>query len=162
GGDVAQLMRDIGARARAAARTLALTEPAKKAAALRAAAAAVREDSKKILQANTEDLNEARRDNATPAFLDRLMLDEKRVAAMAEGTETLASVTDPVGGEIASGQRPNGLQIGRVRPPLGVVAVVYESRPNVTADAGALAIKAGNAVILRGGSESFRSARAIH
>jgi glutamate-5-semialdehyde dehydrogenase len=161
-GDVAHLMRDIGARARAAARSLALAEPAKKAAALRAAGVAVREQARAILQANAEDIDSARRENATPAFIDRLMLDEKRVAAMADGIESVAAVPDPVGQVIASWQRPNGLKIERVRTPLGVVAVVYESRPNVTADAGALSIKAGNAVILRGGSESFRSARAIH
>src|SRR6202790_4334308 len=161
-GDVAHLMRDIGARARAAARTLALAEPARKAAALRAAGVAVREQVRAILQANAEDIESARRENATPAFIDRLMLDEKRVAAMADGIESVAAVPDPVGEVIASWQRPNGLKIERVRTPLGVVAVVYESRPNVTADAGALCIKAGNAVILRGGSESFRSAQAIH
>jgi glutamate-5-semialdehyde dehydrogenase len=161
-GDVAHLMRDIGARARAAARTLALAEPARKAAALRAAGVAVREQARAVLQANAEDIDGARRENATPAFIDRLMLDEKRVAAMADGIESVAAVPDPVGQVIASWQRPNGLRIERVRTPLGVVAVVYESRPNVTADAGALSIKAGNAVILRGGSEGFRSARAIH
>jgi glutamate-5-semialdehyde dehydrogenase len=161
-GDIASLMRDIGARARAAARLLALAEPARKTAALRAAAAAVRAEARAILQANAEDIDGARRENATPAFIDRLMLDEKRVAAMAAGIESVAAVPDPVGEVIASWRRPNGLNIERVRTPLGVIAVVYESRPNVTADAGALSIKAGNAVILRGGSDSFRSARAIH
>ncbi|HLL28164.1 MAG TPA: glutamate-5-semialdehyde dehydrogenase [Xanthobacteraceae bacterium] len=162
GGDIAQLMRGIGARARAAARVLALAAPARKSAGLRAAAADLRENSAAILRANAEDFDAARRENATAAFLDRLMLDEKRVAAMADGIDAVALVADPVGEVIASWQRPNGLKIERVRTPLGVVAVVYESRPNVTADAGALSIKAGNAVILRGGSESFRSARAIH
>jgi len=162
GGDVAALMRDIGRRARAAARALALTEPAKKTAALKAAAAAIRESASTILQANAEDISAARADKATPASLDRLSLDDKSIAAMADGVATVAALADPVGEVIASWQRPNGLRIERVRTPLGVVAVIYESRPNVTADAGALALKAGNAVILRGGSESFRSSRAIH
>lgn len=162
GGDVTALMRDIGARAKEAARMLALAEPVKKTAALRAAAKAVREDAGAILKANADDLADARKKGETSAFLDRLMLDEKRVAAMADGIETVAGVPDPVGQVMASWKRPNGLEIERVRTPLGVIAVVYESRPNVTADAGALAFKAGNAVILRGGSDSFRSARAIH
>jgi glutamate-5-semialdehyde dehydrogenase len=161
-GDVIALMRDIGARAQTAARILALAAPKQKTAALRSAAKAVREDAATILRANAEDVAAARKENATPAFVDRLMLDEARVAAMADGIETVAGVHDPVGEVIASWDRPNGLKIERVRTPLGVIAVVYESRPNVTADAGSLAFKAGNAVILRGGSEGFRSARAIH
>jgi len=161
-GDVAALMRDIGLRARAAARALALAEPAKKTAALKAAAAAIRDNASAILQANAEDISAARANQATPAFLDRLSLDDKRVAAIAEGIETVAALADPVGEVTASWQRPNGLKIERVRTPLGVIAVIYESRPSVTADAGALSVKAGNAVILRGGSESFRSSRAIH
>jgi glutamate-5-semialdehyde dehydrogenase len=162
GSDVAALMRDIGRRARAAARALALTEPAKKTAALKAAAAAIRQSAAAILQANAEDISAARTDKATPAFLDRLSLDDNTITAIAESVETIAALADPVGEVTASWQRPNGLRIERVRTPLGVVAVIYESRPNVTADAGALALKAGNAVILRGGSESFRSSRAIH
>ena len=160
--DVAGLMHDIGRRAKAAARALAGASPQRKEKALRAAAGEIRARRSAILQANAEDLDGARRDNATPAFIDRLMLDEARVAAIADGIDTVAAVPDPVGEVTASWRRPNGLLIERVRTPLGVIAVVYESRPNVTADAGALAIKAGNAVILRGGSESFRSARAIH
>jgi glutamate-5-semialdehyde dehydrogenase len=161
-GDIATVMRDIGVRAKRAARALALATPADKARALAAMAAAVRAGGAAILAANGEDIAEARAGGATPAFVDRLMLDEKRVAAMVDGIEVVAALPDPVGTVSESWTRPNGLRIERVRVPLGVVGVVYESRPNVTADAGSLCLKAGNAVILRGGSESFRSARAIH
>src|SRR5579885_1497044 len=161
-GDVNALMHDMGARAKAAARVLALADPAKKTAALHAAVKAVRADSARILQANAEDVADAKKSGASSAFIDRLKLDEKRVAAMAEGIETVAGVPDPIGQVIAAWERPNGFRIERVLTPLGVIAVVYESRPNVTADAGALAFKAGNAVILRGGSDSFRSSQAIH
>jgi glutamate-5-semialdehyde dehydrogenase len=161
-GDIATVMRDIGGRAKRAARALALATPADKARALAAMAAAVRAGRAAILAANAEDIAEARAGGATPAFVDRLMLDDKRVAAMVEGIEVVGALPDPVGTISESWTRPNGLRIERVRVPLGVVGVVYESRPNVTADAGSLCLKAGNAVILRGGSESFRSARAIH
>jgi glutamate-5-semialdehyde dehydrogenase len=160
-GNVAALMKDMGRRARAAGRTLALAEPAKKTAALHAAATAIRDSSSAILQANTEDIAAAG-EELTPAFRDRLSLDAKRVAAMADGVDVVAALPDPVGKVIAAWDRPNGLKIERVRTPLGVIAVIYESRPNVTADAGSLSVKAGNAVILRGGSESFHSSRAIH
>ncbi|HWK87386.1 MAG TPA: glutamate-5-semialdehyde dehydrogenase [Xanthobacteraceae bacterium] len=160
--EVSALVHGIGRRARAAARVLALAAGDKKKAALLAAARAIREDTTKILAANAEDLAAARKNNATAAFLDRLALDEKRINAMAEGIETVATLPDPVGEVTAAWDRPNGLKIERVRTPLGVIAVVYESRPNVTADAGALAFKAGNAVILRGGSDSFHSSQAIH
>jgi glutamate-5-semialdehyde dehydrogenase len=161
-GDIATVMRDIGSRAKRAARALALVPPADKARALAAMAAAVGAGRATILAANAEDIAEARAGGATPAFVDRLMLDEKRVAAMVDGIEVVGALPDPVGTVSESWTRPNGLRIERVRVPLGVVGVVYESRPNVTADAGSLCLKAGNAVILRGGSESFRSARAIH
>ena len=115
-----------------------------------------------ILAANGEDLAEARKAGATAAYLDRLGLDEKRVAAIAAGLDAIAGLADPVGTIAAAWERPNGMRIERVRVPLGVVGVIYESRPNVTADAGGLCLKAGNAVILRGGSDSFRSSRAIH
>jgi glutamate-5-semialdehyde dehydrogenase len=161
-GDIAALMGDMGRRARAAARALALAEPAKKTKALQAGAKAIRANASAILQANAEDIAAARENDATPAFIDRLSLDNKRVEAMADGIETVAALADPVGEVIASWTRPNGLKFERVRTPLGVVAVIYESRPNVTADAGALCLKAGNAAILRGGSESFRSSKAIH
>jgi len=161
-GDIAAVMRDIGVRARAAGRALALAAAADKNRALAAMAAAIRQSTPAILAANAEDIAEARAGGATPAFVDRLMLDDKRVAAMVDGIEVVGALADPVGTVSDSWTRPNGLRIERVRVPLGVVGVVYESRPNVTADAGSLCLKAGNAVILRGGSESFRSARAIH
>jgi glutamate-5-semialdehyde dehydrogenase len=160
-GDVAALMKELGRRARAAGRVLALADPAKKTAALKAAASAIRDSASAILQANAEDIATAA-DKLTPAFRDRLSLDAKRVTAIADGVAVVADLPDPVGTVIAAWDRPNGLKIERVRTPLGVIAVIYESRPNVTADAGSLAVKAGNAVILRGGSESFHSSRAIH
>ncbi len=160
--DVSALMHGIGRRARAASRVLALAAGERKKAALFAAAQAIRDDAEKILTANTEDLAAARKNNVAASFLDRLALDEKRINAMADGVETVAALPDPVGEVTAAWDRPNGLKIERVRTPLGVIAVVYESRPNVTADAGALAFKAGNAVILRGGSDSFHSSQAIH
>jgi glutamate-5-semialdehyde dehydrogenase len=155
-------MHAMGARARAAARTLVLAAPEQKTAALKAAAQAIRDTASAILQANAEDLAAASADKLTDAFRDRLSLDAKRVAAMADGVDAVAALPDPVGVVMASWTRPNGLTIERVRTPLGVIAVIYESRPNVTADAGALCVKAGNAVILRGGSESFHSSRSIH
>lgn len=160
--DVSALMHGIGRRARAASRVLALAAGDRKKAALFAAAKAIRDDAGKILDANAEDLAAARKNNVAASFLDRLALDEKRINAMADGVETVAALPDPVGEVTAAWDRPNGLKIERVRTPLGVIAVVYESRPNVTADAGALAFKAGNAVILRGGSDSFHSSQAIH
>jgi glutamate-5-semialdehyde dehydrogenase len=161
-GDIAAVMRDIGARAKAAERTLALASTADKNRALAAMAAAIRRQTAAILAANAEDIAEARSGGATAAFVDRLMLDEKRVAGIADGVEVVAKLPDPVGVVADAWARPNGMRIERVRVPLGVVGVIYESRPNVTADAGSLCLKAGNAVILRGGSESFRSSRAIH
>jgi glutamate-5-semialdehyde dehydrogenase len=161
-GDIAAMMHTMGAQARAAARRLALAAPAEKDRALKAMADAVRNSAAAILAANNEDLAEARKAGATDAFLDRLGLDDKRVAAIAAGLDAIAEVADPVGTIAAAWDRPNGMRIERVRVPLGVVGVIYESRPNVTADAGGLCLKAGNAVILRGGSDSFRSSRAIH
>ena len=159
---VSSMMRDMGRRARAAARALALAAPEKKTGALKTAAQAIRDNASAILQANAEDIAATAADKLTEAFRDRLSLDAKRVAAMADGVDIVADLADPVGTVIASWDRPNGLKIERVRTPLGVIAVIYESRPNVTADAGALCVKAGNAVILRGGSESFHSSHAIH
>ncbi|MEA2986242.1 MAG: glutamate-5-semialdehyde dehydrogenase, partial [Alphaproteobacteria bacterium] len=147
---------------RAAARALAPASAAQKNAALAAMAHAVRMQAAAILAANAEDLAEAKADTASPAFLDRLMLDDGRVAAMADGIDIVRGLPDPVGKVTESWTRPNGMTIERVRVPLGVVGIIYESRPNVTADAGALCLKAGNAAILRGGSESYRSTRAIH
>jgi glutamate-5-semialdehyde dehydrogenase len=155
-------MRDIGRNARKAARALALAPAAQKNRALAAMAKAMRGSKAAILAANREDLAEAKSAGATAAFLDRLTLDAARIEAMAEGLDVIRKLKDPVGTVLASWRRPNGMRIERVRVPLGVVGVIYESRPNVTADAGALCLKAGNAAILRGGSESLRSAQAIH
>ena len=159
--DLAATMNRIGAAARAAARVLAQTAAPDKERALRAMAQAVRDAAPAILAANAEDVAEVRKAGQTDAFIDRLRLDAKRVEAIADGIDTVAALADPVGAVMASWERPNGMRIERVRVPLGVIGVIYESRPNVTADAGALALKAGNAVILRGGSDSFRSSRAI-
>jgi glutamate-5-semialdehyde dehydrogenase len=161
-GDLDVIMREIGRDARRAARTLALASTSQKNKALADMAKAIRGSKAGILKANAEDITEAKARDATPAFLDRLGLDAVRVEAMAKGFDVIRKLKDPVGTVMASWRRPNGMRIERVREPLGVVGVIYESRPNVTADAGALTLKAGNAVILRGGSESFRSARAIH
>jgi glutamate-5-semialdehyde dehydrogenase len=159
---IAEAMADIGRRGKAAARQLALSPPAQRDAALTAMAKAIRDSEAGVLAANAEDVAEAKASGATSAFIDRLSLDTKRVTAMADGIETVRKLADPVGAIMESWTRPNGMTIERVRVPLGVVGVIYESRPNVTADAAVLCLKAGNAVILRGGSESFRSARAIH
>src|SRR5262249_24359814 len=147
---IAAAMREIGARAKAAARTLALASTAQKDAALAAMAAAIRARKEQILAANAENLAAARASGATAAFVDRLALDAKRVEAMAAGVEVVRQLADPVGTVSEAWTRPNGMRIERVRVPLGVIGVIYESRPNVTADAGALCLKAGNAVILRG------------
>ena len=162
GAALAATMRQVGQEARAAARGLALAPAAQRNRALAAIAKAMRAAVPNILAANAVDRDEAKSAGATPAFLDRLALDRGRVAAMADGIDVIRKLKDPVGAVMASWRRPNGMRIERVRVPLGVVGVVYESRPNVTADAGALCLKAGNAAILRGGSESFRSCRAIH
>jgi glutamate-5-semialdehyde dehydrogenase len=159
---VSALMRDIGVRARKAARVLGLAESAQKTNALEAAGKAIRANKAKILVANAQDLEAAKKLNITDAFLDRLTLTDKSVDAIAADIERVALLPDPIGEVIADWQQPNGLMFQRVRTPLGVVAVIYESRPNVTADAGSLCLKAGNAVILRGGSDSFHSSRAIH
>jgi glutamate-5-semialdehyde dehydrogenase len=160
--DISGLMHEIGRHAKAAARVLALARADEKDNALVAIAAAIRAGRDDILAANAEDIAEARAAGATAAFLDRLALDEKRVAAMAQGVDMVRELKDPVGTVTESWTRPNGMTIERVRVPLGVVGIIYESRPNVTADAGVLCLKAGNAAILRGGSESHRSNRAIH
>ena len=161
-GDIAAAMAEIGRRARVAARELALAPAAQKDRALAAMAAAVRAQAPRILAANAEDLAEARKAGATGAFLDRLTLSEARIEAAAAGIETIRGLKDPVGTVIDAWSRPNGLSIERVRVPLGVIGIIYESRPNVTEDAGALCLKSGNAAILRGGSDSARSSRAIH
>lgn len=155
-------MRALGKAARAAAAVLAKQAPEAKNAALTAAAAAIRSDSGAILDANAADMERARGRGVKGAFLDRLALDDARVEAMAQGLDAVAALPDPVGACMDEWTRPNGLAIRRVRVPLGVIGVIYESRPNVTADAGALCLKSGNAAILRGGSESFESSAAIH
>ncbi|HWX25891.1 MAG TPA: glutamate-5-semialdehyde dehydrogenase [Steroidobacteraceae bacterium] len=159
---LAELMRDIGRAARAAALQLALVPTEQKNRALRAAAAELRAQRLKILAANDNDMRQAALREMAGALLDRLRLDEKRVEAMAQGLEDIERLADPVGRVLKEWSRPNGLAIQRVCVPLGVVGIIYESRPNVTADAGALCLKSGNAVILRGGSESVQSSAAIH
>ncbi|WP_306120571.1 MULTISPECIES: glutamate-5-semialdehyde dehydrogenase [unclassified Roseitalea] len=160
--DVKALMADMGARARAASTPLAIATPARKNRALGAMAEAIVRGQDTILAANARDMEAGRDAGLTDAFLDRLEQTAARIGAMADGVRAIAELDDPVGSTIAAWDRPNGLHIERVRTPLGVIGVIYESRPNVTADAGALCLKAGNAVILRGGSDSVHSSRAIH
>ncbi|MEZ0221426.1 MAG: glutamate-5-semialdehyde dehydrogenase [Tardiphaga sp.] len=155
-------MNDLARSARAAARALAVAPTEQKNRALAAMERAIRAGAPAILAANAEDVAEVRANGATSAFIDRLTLTEARVHAMADGIRVIHDIADPVGAVTESWQRPNGMTIERVRVPLGVVAVIFESRPNVAADAGVLCLKSGNAVILRGGSDSFRSCRAIH
>ena len=159
--DIAAAMGEIGRRARAAARALALASADQKNRALGAMAAAVRAQTPLILAANAEDVAEARAAGVTGAFLDRLALDPARVDVIAAGIDAVRGLKDPVGTVMESWTRPNGMRIERVRVPLGVIGIIYESRPNVTADAGVLCLKSGNAAILRGGSDSMRSSRAI-
>src|ERR1700738_1381909 len=159
---VGDLMQGIGRAARGAAQLLALPPTEQKNRALRAAAAALRPHRPEILAANANDMHEAAARGVSGALLDRLRLDDKRVEAMAQGLEDIERLADPIGKRLAQWSRPNGMQIERVCVPLGVIGIIYESRPNVTADAGALCLKSGNAVILRGGSESARSSAAIH
>lgn len=160
--EIGTVMEPIGRAAVVAARALANADTAARNTALKAAADAVRVRSAAILAANRLDLQQAGERGLSGALMDRLMLDEQRVAAMAAGIEEIVALADPVGSVIAQWTRPNGMRIQRVRVPLGVIGIIYESRPNVTADAGALCLKSGNAVILRGGSESTHSNRAIH
>jgi glutamate-5-semialdehyde dehydrogenase len=160
--DVGAAMRAIGAAARRAARVLANAPREQKDRALLAAAAALRGRKAEVLAANARDLAAVKTRGVAASFLDRLTLDDKRIEAMARGLEEIAELPDPVGRVVAKFERPNGLVIERVATPLGVVGVIYESRPNVTADAGALCLKSGNAAVLRGGSDSFHSSGAIH
>jgi glutamate-5-semialdehyde dehydrogenase len=160
--DLAAQMTNLAVRARAAARVLALASPEQKNRALEGIERAIRANASSILAANAEDVAEVRAGGATAAFIDRLALTPARINAMADGVATVRAIADPVGVVTESWQRPNGMIIERVRVPLGVIAVIFESRPNVAADAGVLCLKSGNAVILRGGSDSFRSCRAIH
>ncbi|MFT4098647.1 MAG: glutamate-5-semialdehyde dehydrogenase [Rhodoblastus sp.] len=160
--DVETQMRLLGRAARKAARALALSSGPTRDNALHAAAAAIRARMADILAANSQDVADALARGTAGSFIDRLTLNETRVEAMARGLEEIAALPDPIGKVLASFERPNGLKIERVATPLGVVGVIYESRPNVTADAGGLCLKAGNVAILRGGSESYRSTQAIH
>jgi len=160
--DIPALMAEIGARARAAAEVLATASSERKHAALIGAADAVWENRQAILDANCEDLVYGEAKGLSPAMMDRLMLDERRLRGVVDGLRSVAGQRDPVGEEIAHWTMPSGLDIRRVRTPIGVIGVIYESRPNVTADAGALCLQSGNAVILRGGSESFHSSTALH
>jgi glutamate-5-semialdehyde dehydrogenase len=162
GEDIAALMRRLGENARAAAHPLAIASAGKKNAALEAMAEAILRRGEEILAANAIDMANGQKAGLAGSFLDRLNLNPDRVRAMADGIRAIAELRDPVGDVIAEWDRPNGLHIERVRTPLGVIGVIYESRPNVTADAGALSLKAGNAVILRGGSDSVNSSAAIH
>lgn len=160
--DIAALMLDTGRQARVAARVLATAPTEQKNNALRAAAAAIRANASAIIAANALDVAAAGQAGRPASFIDRLALDQKRVAAIAQSLDEIAELPDPVGAVIAAWTRPNGLHFARVRVPIGVIGIVYESRPNVTADAGALCLKSGNAAILRGGSESHHSSTAIH
>ncbi len=160
--DIAREMTALGKAARAAAAELAMCSTEQRNKALRSAAKALRSKARKILDANQTDMDAAEAGGLSAAMLDRLMLDEERIEAMAAGIESISELPDPVGKVLAEWQRPNGLLIQRVAVPLGVIGIIYESRPNVTADAAALCLKSGNAVILRGGSESFNSSHAIY
>src|SRR5258706_7093991 len=162
GGTLEAEMQAMGHAARDAAAALREASSEQKNEALLAAAAAIRAAKAEILAANEEDMRAATARNLTPALLDRLQLDAKRVEATAQAVADVASLPDPVGRELARWRRPNGLDIARISTPIGVIGIIYESRPNVTADAGALCLKSGNVVILRGGSESLHSSRAIH
>ncbi len=160
--DVKSVMSAIGQRAKRAAGVLAFASTEAKNLALTAAADAILAETPAILAANAEDIAAAKERGISSAFLDRLTLTDARLATVSQGLTDIAALPDPVGQVIANWQRPNGLDISRVRTPLGVIGVIFESRPNVTADAGALTLKSGNAAILRGGSDSVRTSRAIH
>jgi glutamate-5-semialdehyde dehydrogenase len=160
--DLRESIFAIGRAARAAARDLALAPAATKNAALCAMAAHLRQDTAKLLKANAADVEAAKANGLTAAFIDRLTLTDARIESIARGLEDIAALPDPIGATLSEWTRPNGLKIARVRVPIGVIGIIYESRPNVTADAGGLCLKAGNAAILRTGSDAFQSASAIH
>ncbi len=161
GPDIQTAMRELGAAAHDAARVLARASTEAKNTALEAGAAAIRAEAKTLLEANARDLKQADAAGIRSALRDRLVLDDSRIEAMAQGLDGIVALKDPIGDVIGEWTRPNGLRISRVRVPLGVIGIIYESRPNVTADAGAICLKSGNAAILRGGSESFHSSHAI-
>src|SRR5512147_1590485 len=159
--DIAAYMRELGRAAREAARQLARADTDSKNRALKAMAAEIRARSAELIEANRADVAQARKEGRDAAFVDRLTLDAKTVAQMADGLEAIAALEDPVGKISGLTRRPTGIEVGRMRVPLGVIGIIYESRPNVTADAAGLCLKAGNACILRGGSEALRSNQAI-
>src|SRR5437667_9163050 len=159
--DVRQPIRELGRAARAAARALARADAEEKNRALAAMAKDIRSSAKKILAANSADVAQAEKDGADAAFIDRLTLTPKLIEQMAQGVEQVAQLADPVGKISERVKRPTGIEVARMRVPIGVIGIIYESRPNVTADAAALCVKAGNACILRGGSEALESNRAI-
>jgi glutamate-5-semialdehyde dehydrogenase len=159
--EITKIMEGIGQRARAASRVLSLASSDQKQSALRFAAESIRSAAEEITAANDSDIQRATGAGVNEAFLDRLRLNSQRIEAMAKGLEVIASIPDPVGKVLAQWQRPNGLEIQRLSVPLGVIGIIYESRPNVTADAGGLCLKSGNAAILRPGSDSFETSRAI-
>ena len=160
--DIHSLVVDIGRKAREASRSLAVASSLQKKDALNFGADSIRENTAKILEQNKKDLDFGASKGLSNALMDRLLLNEERIGSMIDGLQAIANQDDPIGEIMQAWRRPNGLEIKRVRTPLGVIGVIYESRPNVTADAGALCLKAGNAVILRGGSESYNSSIAIH
>ena len=160
--DIHSLVLDIGKKAREASRSLAIASSLQKKDALIFAAESIKASSVNILEQNKKDLDFGSAKGLSQALMDRLLLNEERIASMISGLEAIANQDDPIGEIMMAWQQPNGLEIKRVRTPLGVIGVIYESRPNVTADAGALCVKAGNSVILRGGSESYNSSIAIH
>jgi glutamate-5-semialdehyde dehydrogenase len=159
--NVQTYIHGVGRRARAAARAIARADTATKNRALKEMAAAIERDAKRLLEANARDLEEAKRQKLDPAMIDRLTLTAKGIAAMADGLRQIATLPDPIGRMTALRKRPSGIRVGQMRVPLGVVAIIYESRPNVTADAAGLCVKSGNAAILRGGSEAIHSNQAI-
>ena len=159
--DIPTLMQNIGKRAREASRILSLASAYQKASALHLAAASIRDAAERITAANDSEIDRAKRSGMSEALLDRLRLNSSRIESMAKALESIATFRDPVGGVLAEWDRPNGLKIQRVSVPLGVIGIIYESRPNVTADAGALCLKSGNAAILRPGSDSYETSQAI-
>jgi glutamate-5-semialdehyde dehydrogenase len=159
--DVGTYIHNVGRQARAAARVVARADTATKNRALREMAAAIERSRRQLLEANARDVEEARRQNLDSAMIDRLTLTPKVIAAMADGLRQIAALPDPIGEITESRKRPSGIKVAKMRVPIGVVAIIYESRPNVTADAAGLCIKSGNAAILRGGSEAIHSNQAI-
>ena len=160
--EIEKILLEMGLNARKSSQSLALASTQQKNESLTNMANSIDRGTKKILEANNLDIKKAKENNISKSFLDRLILNDERIKSMSDGLRAIEKLKDPVGQQIARWKRPNGLDIERIRTPLGVIAVIYESRPNVTADAGALCIKAGNAVILRGGSESYHSSSAIY